>query len=64
MLASQHLTPARLRVPCVQAIARLFRYGQTQETYVYRLYWNGDMQYNIYLQVGKSWGRRLSGKGC
>lgn len=39
--------PAR---PLSQAIARLFRYGQRQETAVYRLYANGAVQYNVYLR--------------
>lgn len=29
--------------PDPQAIARLFRYGQTQETFVYRMYHNGSI---------------------
>jgi hypothetical protein len=33
----------------LQAIARLFRYGQTQETFVYRMYHNGSIHYNCYL---------------
>lgn len=34
----------------LQAIARVFRYGQERPTFVYRLCYNGAMQYNIYLR--------------
>ncbi|EFN53209.1 hypothetical protein CHLNCDRAFT_137064 [Chlorella variabilis] len=34
----------------LQAIARLFRYGQAHGTFVYRMYFNGAVQYNVYLR--------------
>lgn len=33
---------------CLQAIARIFRYGQTKTTFVYRMYFNGTVQVSMY----------------
>ena len=46
-LPAPHPAPAP---PCVQAIARIFRYGQARETFVYRMYHTGAFQYNTYLR--------------
>lgn len=31
----------------VQAISRMWRYGQKRPTFIYRLYYNGTVQYNV-----------------